>query len=186
MTVPASSPHPRFSHPATPVSLLRLPRCRGWLQHDLGLDLEQMHPVGDAVFSAKIDVPPGEWLIWVDSDFAMWIGARVDALPLSVRRRLEDGDAHSIPDLLNALADVGVWLREAALLIGDEWTPSRRADSALAEISRSVVSALSGIFIDRRGRSSRLELTRGGVCWTDCPALAVEWLLAAVELPVPA
>lgn len=185
MTSPASSLHPRLVEDSTPVSLLPLALDPSEIQRVLGLDVEQMHPVGDAVFSAKIDVPPGEWLVWVDADFAIWIGARVDALPLAIRRRLEEGDAYNVIQHVNALADVGVWLREAALLIGDAWTPSRRADTALAGISARDVSALSGIFVDRRGRSARLEVARGGVCWTDRPPLAVEWLLTAVGLSAP-
>jgi hypothetical protein len=177
--------HPRLASSATPVSVFPLSLERSSVPHELGLTTDQMHPVGDALFSARIDVPLGEWLVWIDAGYAMWIGGRVDALPAPVRRRLDDGDTAAVGDLVDALADVGVWLREAALLIDGDWTPSRRANSALSEIATRIVSALSGIFVDRSGHSARLEVARGGVCWTDRPALVIEWLLTTVDLPAP-
>jgi hypothetical protein len=151
----------------------------------LGLSLDQMHPVGEHILSARSDVPPGEWLVWVEQQCAMWIGGHGDALPAPVRRRLEHGDTGDVTTLLNELADAGVWLREAALFVEGMWTPSRRADIVLSEVATRGVFALSGIFVDSAGRAARLEITRGGICWTDHPTLVVQWLLKAVDLPAP-
>lgn len=184
MTSPVSSPHRRLADNATPISIFPLAeRCPA--ERELGMALDRMSPVGAAVLSGRLDVPPGEWLLWVEARYAMWIGGRADALPAPVRRRLERGDDRDIEHLLNALADVSVWLREAALLVDGDWTPSRRAYSALSDVATQPVAALSGIFVDRLGRAARLELMPGPVCWTDCPALAVEWLRTTVHLPAP-
>jgi hypothetical protein len=185
MLTSAATLHPRFTTRAIPITLLPLTVGPIEIQRLLGFDLEQMHPVGGAVHSKKIDVPPGEWLVWDELNFAMWIGARMDALPLAVRRRLEEGEARDVINHVNALADAGVWLREAALLIDDVWTPSTRNDGALAAITTHDFSAISGIFVDKAGRPSRLEVARGGVWWTDHPRLAVEWLLTAFGLSAP-
>jgi hypothetical protein len=182
---PAAALHPRLAAQATPITVLPLASDRHEVQRQLGVNLDQMHPIGDAVLSAKIEVPPGEWLVWLDLNSVMWIGARGDALPPVVRRRLAAGEVHNVIDQVHALADVGVWLREAALLIGDAWTPSRRADYTFAAASTLDLSALSGIFVDRAGRAARLEATCGGVWWTDHPRLAVEWLLTAFGLSAP-
>lgn len=80
---------------------------------------------------------------------------------------------------------MGVWLREAALLVGTEWRPSRRAHTVLTEIADEIVAALNGIFVDRDGRTARLEVSAGAVCWTDRPAVAVQWIVETLELPVP-
>ena len=185
MTALALSLHPRIANTATPLSLIKTDAAAADARDQLGVDAEQWHPVGDVILSARLEVPPGEWLVWVDAAWALWIGARADALPRAVRGRLEAGDPEDLAELLAALADVGVWLLEAAILQGDEWTPSRRGDSVLVELATRVVSALSGIFVDGTGRSARLEVRRGGVCWSDRPALAVEWLLKAFDLPAP-
>jgi len=185
MTLSAPSLHPRLADNGTPVSVFRVGTACSEIEDNLELSLSQMHPVGDGILSARIDVPQGEWLVWVEAEFAMWVGGRVDSLPAPVRRRLEHGDVSDIVELLNALADVGVWLREAALFVNENWTPSRRASLVLSELATEMVSALSGIFVDRSGRSARLEVVRGGICWTDHPTLAIQWLLEAVDLPVP-
>jgi hypothetical protein len=183
LVAPFTSPH--LGDSGTPVSLFPMV-CRGALiPVELAVSRDQAHVVGEDVLSAPIDVPPGEWLIWTAADYVMWVGGRVDALPAPVRRRLDGGDTNAIVDLINALADIGVWLREAALLIGDSWGPSRRADTVFREIAHGIVSALSGVFVDRLGRSARLEVRVGAVCWTDRPALTVEWLLTTVDLTTP-
>ena len=161
MTAPALSLHPRLADTATPLSLIRTYAGEAGIYDELGVDAEQWYPVGEAILSARLEVPPGEWLVWVDAAWALWIGARVDALPRAVRVRLEEGDPDDLIVLINALADVGVWLREAALLIDDGWTPSRRGDGVFAEIATLVVAAISGIFVDRTGRSARLEVRSG-------------------------
>ncbi|WP_210492475.1 hypothetical protein [Patulibacter sp. SYSU D01012] len=185
MTSVVSFISPHLGDSATPVSMFPV-LCRGgMIPASLGVSGDQAFAVGEDVLSAPIDVPPGEWLIWTAADHVMWVGGRVDALPGPVRRRLEGCDTYAIVDLINALADVGVWLREAALLIGGSWGPSRRADAAVREIAKGIVSALSGVFVDRHGRSARLDVTVGAVCWTDRPALTVEWLLTTVDLTAP-
>lgn len=185
MTSPAPSLHPRLAETATPLSLFPTSYRVADGCDELGVTAEQWHPVGDAILSARLEVPPGEWVVWVDAAWALWIGARVDALPRAVRSRMDVSDPEALVELIDALADVGVWLREAALLLDDGWTQSRRGDGVLAQIATRVVAALSGIFIDRSGRSARLEVRSGGVCWSDRPALVVEWLVTAVHLPAP-
>jgi hypothetical protein len=185
MTTVAHSPHPSLATSATPIAVFKLSPGHGSAQRDLGLTSDQLEPVGGALLSAHTDVPVGEWLVWVDPNYAMWIGGRVDALPAPVRHRLESGVPADVAELVNSLADVGVWLREARLLADGAWTPSRRANTALSEIGKREVSALSGIFVDRAGRSARFEVAGGGVCWTDRPAVAIEWLLSTLDLPVP-
>ncbi len=141
-------------------------------------------PVGDGVYSVSVEVPEGEWLLWPGVPAAMWVGARQDALPGAVRQRLAD-TAAGLSGMLDRLADVGVWVREASVLAGGEWGKPVRADRVLALLCETRASALSGVFSDRAGEIARLEISAGGVCWTDRPAVAIQWLLAAYKLPVP-
>jgi hypothetical protein len=115
----------------------------------------------------------------------MWVGARQDALPGAVRERLDDPTAAGLSRLLDRLANAGVWVREASILADGEWGRPARADGALALLHKSHASALSGVFSDRAGEVARLEISAGGVCWTDRPAVAIQWLLAAYKLPMP-
>jgi hypothetical protein len=142
-------------------------------------------PVGEGVYSVRVEVPEGEWLLWPGAPAAMWVGARQDALPGAVRRRLADPPAAELSGLLDRLANVGVWVREASVLTSGEWGRRARADGVLALLRETRASALSGVFSDRAGEVARLEISAGGVCWTDRPALAIQWLLAAYNLPVP-
>jgi hypothetical protein len=142
-------------------------------------------PVGEEVYSVRVDVPEGEWLLWPEAPAAMWVGARPDALPGAVRKRLADANAETLSGLLDRLANAGIWVREAAVLAGGEWGRPARADGVFTLLREASVSALSGVFADRAGEVARLEIAAGGVCWTDRPALAIQWLLAAYKLPVP-
>jgi hypothetical protein len=142
-------------------------------------------PVGEGVYSVRVEVPEGEWLLWPEAPAAMWVGARHDALPGAVRERLTAPTDAGLSRLLDRLASAGVWVREASVLAGGEWGRPVRADAVLALLLKSPASALSGVFSDRDGEVARLEISAGGICWTDRPALAIQWLLAAYNLPVP-
>jgi hypothetical protein len=142
-------------------------------------------PVGDGVYSVRVEVPEGEWLLWPGAPAAMWVGARQDALPGAVRERLADPRVAGLSGLLDRLANAGVWVREASVLTDGEWGRPARADGVLALLRRCRASALSGVFSDRAGEVARLEISAGGVCWTDRPGLAIQWLLDAYNLPVP-
>jgi hypothetical protein len=142
-------------------------------------------PVGEQVCSVQVEVPEGEWLLWPGVPAAMWVGARQDALPGAVRERVDDRTAAGLSDLLDRMADVGVWVREASILAGGVWGRPARADGVLMMLRRSGVSALSGVFSDHSGGAARLEISAGGVCWADRPTVAIQWLLAAYKLPVP-
>jgi hypothetical protein len=185
MTPTAAAQQPRIDG-AAPFALMRVLGGDREIREKLRIDIAQLEPVGNGSMSTRIEVPPGEWLVWRDERWALWIGARPDALPRPVRDRLTNGDSEDIITLVDSLAMAGTWCRDAALLTDDGWTPSRRADAALAALATVRAAALSGVFVDREGRAARLEIALGGVCWTDRPALAVEWLLAAVDLPIPA
>jgi hypothetical protein len=142
-------------------------------------------PVGEGIYSVSVEVPEGEWLLWPGAPAAMWIGARQDALPGAVRKRLADPNAAVLSGLLDRLANAGVWVREASVLVGGEWGRPARADGVLALLSKANASALSGVFSDRAGEVARLEIAAGGVCWTDRPGLAIQWLGTAYKLPMP-
>ena len=180
----ATSNQPRFAH-ATPLSLLWIAGDPQILVGRLKVEWSELEPVGNKLYSARIDVPSGEWLIWLDAGAALWVGDRPDALPSPVRKRLIEGSADELIQLVDRLADVGVWCREASLLIDGEWTSSKRAHSALAALTARTATAMSGVFVDREGRAARLEVSRGSVCWSDRPGLAIEWLLATANLPRP-
>jgi hypothetical protein len=180
----ATPNQPRFAH-ATPLSLLRLKGDPQTVVGRLKVEWNKLEPVGETLYSARIDVPSGEWLIWLDAGAALWIGDRPDALPGPVRKRLIEGSPDELVQLVDRLADVGVWCREAALLIDGEWTSSKRAHTAFAALTARTATAMSGVFVDREGRAARLEVSRGSVCWSDRPELAIEWLLATANLPRP-
>lgn len=182
---PATTSRPRLAD-ATPLALIRAGESTHDLQALVGVSLKTAHPVGDQTFSARIDVPPGEWLLWPEQGCALWIGASPDALPGQVRPLLADGGVDDLVALVDALAAVGVWCRDAALLTDDGWTRPRRADAVFAVLIASRATAISGVFVDRAGRAARLEVAAGGVCWTDRPTVALEWLLTSVDLPLPA
>jgi hypothetical protein len=184
MTISALTQQPRLAD-ATPLALVRADGSPQDFARVLGVSLDAAQLVGDQILSARIEVPPGEWLLWPERGWALWIGAGADALPSTVRRYLADGTAEDLIELIDALATAGVWCRDAALLTGDGWTRPRRADAVFAVLSARRATALRGVFVDRSGRAARLEIASGRVCWTDRPGLAVQWLLNAVDLPLP-
>jgi len=173
MTSSAPSEQPRLGD-ATPLALLRMSGEDRDLERVLRLDAEHLEPVGNQVFSARIDVPSGEWLMWPEAACALWIGGRADALPSPVRHRLTHGSVDELIELVNCLADSGVWCRDAALLTEGGWTRPRRADAVLAVLAAGSAVAISGVFVDRPGHAARLEVSRGAVCWTDRPVLAIQ------------
>jgi len=174
----------RLDREFVPLALVPIGAISG-VAAELGLQLDQMDPVGDDVVSARVDVPPGEWLIWLRAGRAMWIGDRADALPAPLRRRLDRGDGTEVLARLAEFVEVDVWLREAALLVDGAWTSSRRAAELFREVAPTSIVGLSGIFVDRDGRSARLQLAPGGVAWSDRPTLAVQWMLGVARLPAP-
>lgn len=143
-----------------------------------------MTPVGANVFSARIEVPAGEWLVWPDQHKAVWIGERPDALPAPLRR-LDHDAGPPLAQAVDQLASIGVWLREAAVRTSAGWSRSRRLGDVAADLATEQVSAICGIFIDRDGRSARLEVTLSGIWWTNHPRCTIQWLLAIYQLPVP-
>ncbi|MEN3281464.1 MAG: hypothetical protein V7607_2604 [Solirubrobacteraceae bacterium] len=180
----APSHQPRLGD-ATPFALLGPSARDPELARLLRIELYRPEAVGHQVLSARIDVPPGEWLLWPRAGYALWVGAGADALPSPVRHRLTNGDAADVIELVELLAHSGVWCRDAALLADEGWTQPRRAEAVFAFLATGGAAAISGVFVDRQGRSARLEVASGGVCWTDRPVLAIEWLLSAVDLPQP-
>jgi hypothetical protein len=170
---------------ALPVALLHGRALAGDLILELRGAPRMPEPVGEKVFSVCGEVPKGEWLLWPDTPAALWVGAHQDALPRAVRERLADPTAAALFGLLDRLADAGVWVREASVMTDGDWGRPARADGVLALLGEGLASALSGVFSDRAGDVARLEISAGGVCWTDRPALAIQWLLAAYTLPVP-
>lgn len=187
MTAAAASPlshQPRFGD-ATPIALLPLHHDGDPLSQLVRDDVGPLEPVGDGIGAARIDVPPGEWMLWSDPPSAVWIGDRVDALPEPVRSRLMDGSASDVVDMIDWFASVGVWCREASVLLSGGWTPPQRADVVLPRLASGGARALSGVFIDRDGRSTRLHISPGRVFWADRPAVAVEWVLLAANLTAP-
>jgi hypothetical protein len=173
---------PRFLD-AVPVALLHHCCAAEGVVSELRVAGATLEPVAPSVFSTLLDVPKGEWILWPGLRSAMWIGARHDALPRSVRERVDDGG--NLSDALNRLASVGVWVREAAGLIDGEWGRPARADGVLKLIDDERLAGLSGVFLDRSGDIARLQIAAGGVCWTDRPARAIEWLTKAYDLPTP-
>lgn len=170
---------------ALPVALLHGRDLAAALMLELCGAPSRPEPVGEEVYSVRVEVPQGEWLLWPEAPAAMWVGARRDALPGAVRKRLADTNAEALSGLLDRLAGAGIWVREAAVLAGGEWGRPARADGVLALLRETGVSALSGVFSDRAGGVARLEISAGGICWTDRPERAIQWLLTAYELPVP-
>lgn len=142
-------------------------------------------PVGEGVYSVRVEVPDGEWLLWPGALAAMWVGARPDALPGAVRELLAHAAEAGLLDLLDRLANAGVWVREASILTEGGWGRPVRADGARELLHGTRASALSGVFSDRAGEVARVEISASGVCWTDRPGLAIQWLLAAYKLSVP-
>lgn len=184
MTASALSQQPRLGD-GTPLALLRLADAEADLQRLVRVDHSSAEPVGDQILSARIDVPPGEWLLWSREACALWIGARADALPSPVRQRLTHGSVDELIDLLDQLAVAGVWCRDAAVLTEQGWSRPRRADAVFGVLAAGRAIAISGVFVDRSGHAARLEIARGAVCWTDRPSRAVQWLLTAAHLPLP-
>lgn len=174
----------RLDREFVPLVLVPITTLSG-VAAELGLRIEQMNPVGDDVVNARVDVPPGEWLVWLRAGRAMWIGDRADALPAPLRRRLDRGDGTEVLARLTEFVEVGVWVREAALLIDGTWTSSRRAAELFGDVAPASIVGLNGIFVDRDGRSARLQLAPGGVAWSDRPTLAVQWMLGVARLPAP-
>jgi hypothetical protein len=173
---------PRFLD-AVPVALLHhCAAAEGVIAelHTVGATLE---PVAPSVYSTLLDVPKGEWLLWPGLRSAMWIGAREDALPRPVRERVEDPADGHVSHALDRLASVGVWAREVAALIDGEWGRPVRADGVLELIGDGRLAGLSGVFLDRSGDIARLHIAADGVCWTDRPACAIQWLIRAYDLP---
>jgi hypothetical protein len=185
VTLVAPALQPRIGQ-ANPLAFIRLEAGDDASRWPLPVGVAELEPVGKRVLAARSDVPPGEWLVWPDSAWALWIGDRPDALPEPVRSGMVRGQPEDVIAMIDQLASVGVWCREAALLLPDGWTPARRADAVLEVLEASRATAMSGVFVDRAGRSARLELSAGSVCWTDCPVTALEWLLIAMDLPAPA
>lgn len=184
MNASALTLQPRLAD-ATPLALVRAGKRARDLERLLGVDLRAAQPVGDEILSTRIEVPPGEWLLWPQRACALWVGAKPDALPSPVRRSLADATLDSLVDLVDELAATGVWCRDASLLTDEGWSRPRRADAVFAVLVARQARAISGVFVDRLGQTARLEIAFGGVCWTDRPALAIQWLLNAVDLPLP-
>ncbi len=184
MSSPAAARPPRFLG-AVPVALLHGCAVADAVIVELQAGGRALEPVGPDVYSAPVDVPKGEWLLWPDAHSALWVGARNDALPRAVRDRLQDLTGLEMQGAVDRLAAAGVWVREAATLIEGEWGRPSRADGVLALLADDRVSALSGVFLDRAGDIARLHISAGAVCWTDRPTLAIQWLLKAYDLSVP-
>jgi hypothetical protein len=182
MTLAAPSPVPRLAG-ATPVALLQL--AADVLIRLVASTGRKPDPVGDRVLSVRLDVPSGEWLIWADRECALWIGDTPTAVPGQVRERFQQGTTADIVAMIDWLADAGVWCREATILLVGGWSAVRHADEVFRDLAMSGACALSGVFVDREGRSGSLELAARGACWTDRPPLAVEWLITAASLPPP-
>lgn len=184
MVSSSAARQPRFLG-ALPVALLHGCAAARALIIELCDAAGSPEPVGEGVYAVRVEVPHGEWLLWPAIPAVMWVGARRDALPGAVRERLGGLVPGELTGLLHRLADTGVWVREAAVLTDGEWGKPVRADGVLAMLGDAHVAGLSGVFSDREGDVARLEISTGAAIWTDRPALAIQWLLAAYELPVP-
>jgi hypothetical protein len=183
MELNACAHQPRINE-ARPIALIHIGETQRQAEV-LKLKARELVSVGSGVASVRIEVPPGEWLIWSDGPWALWVGDHADSLPGVVRDQLMHGEPSALVETIDRLAAVGVWCREAALLIRGEWTKTRRAGLVLADLPPSGASRLSGVFVDVEGASARLEVSAAGVCWTDRPSVTIEWLLSAVTLPAP-
>jgi hypothetical protein len=171
---------------ARPLALIDEPAVARSIVEQLEAGGTELHPVGEAVFSARLDVPKGEWLLWTHPHAALWIGASASALPSSVRRPNAPSAAHGVAAILERLSMAGIWVREAALLRDGRWSPAQRAErlpSLLAEDTPPL--ALVGVFCDRRARSARMQVNDTGVVFSDRPELAIEWLLDIAGLSPP-
>jgi hypothetical protein len=175
---------PRFLG-AVPVALLHDCLAAETVIAELRVGGRALEPVAPDVYSTLLDVPKGEWLLWPRLRSAMWVGARDDALPGAVRERVDRDTGVELPGAVDRLAGAGVWVREAAALIDGEWGRPARADGVLALLGDERLAALSGVFLDRAGEIARLHISAGGICWTDRPARAIQWLLKAYDLPMP-
>jgi hypothetical protein len=134
---------------SVPVALLHRCAAADVLIAELKAARAVLEPVGRGTYSCRFDVPKGEWIIWPDARSALWVGGRDDQLPPTVRDHLFDDDLGNRPmiRLVERLSLAGVWVREAALLIKDQWTRPYRADGALQALSNPAAAALSEAFL---------------------------------------
>lgn len=80
MSAAAPYSSPQLGEHATPLSVFTFDGPEPLWSH-LGLTAEGVHPTGDGLFGARVEVPPGEWIIWTERNFVMWIGDHAEALP---------------------------------------------------------------------------------------------------------